>query len=103
MSEVQPSLDDLRPGVLRVLGLAEAHVRMRYDTEYPECVCMIVLADVGPSKMEKLVAFLRAQPGQLRLYARVIERKYRKQFTGLSYEDASALAADYSIATVRSE
>lgn len=90
MSE-RPTIDELRPGM------------MGFDETYPECLSMVVIADVGPAKMEEVVAFLRKQPGKLRLYARVVDKKYARAFRAMPFKRALEMASDYSIATVRSE
>lgn len=100
--EVRPSADSMRPVILKILGLRPYDVFMEFSATYPECLSMVVLADVGPAKMEEVVAFLRRQPGKMRLYARVVERRYARSFRGVSFKHASAMADELSIATVLS-
>lgn len=99
----RPDLGALRPAVLAVLNVDSRSLLMEYDDDHPECVVMLVLEDVGPAKMGLVVRLLRAQPGKLRLYARVVERAYWRAFQGLPFKRARALAEDLSVATVRSE
>ncbi len=100
--DARPSLDELLPGITAILGIHRPYVRMEYDEAYPECLSMVVI-DVGPAKMEEVVAFLRKQPGKLRLYAKVIDRKYARAMRAMPFKRALEMAGDYSIATVRSE
>jgi len=98
----QVTADELRPDIVKLLGLPDSDVLMEFDMEYPECLCMVILKDVGPQKMEKVCDLLRKKGEEkLRLCANVIESKDAEQFRGRSFRGAYALSWDLSVATVR--
>jgi len=98
----QVTADELRPDIVKLLGIPDGDVLMEFDTKYPECLCMVVLKDVGPQKMEQLCDLIRKRGEEkLRLCANVIESADAAQFRGLSFEAAHNLSWDFCVATVR--
>lgn len=92
----------LRPRILKILGLSKEEVLMDFSKEYPECLMMVVLTDVGPDKMNEVSDYLRKRGnGKLRLCANIISDGDAKRFEGLSFEDAEKLSWEVGIATVR--
>lgn len=92
----------MKPDILKALGLTDGEVVMEYDLEYPECVDMVVLRDVSPSKMDKVCDIIRkAGNEELRLCASIIDKLCARRFDGLSAKQAFDLSWDYSVATVR--
>jgi hypothetical protein len=92
----------LRPRILKILGLSKGEVFMEFSKEHPECFMMIVLEDVGPDKMDKVMEYLRKKGnGKLRLCANIVGDADAKRFEGLSFEDALELSWEVGVATVR--
>lgn len=92
----------LQPRITKILGLSKDEVFMEFDKEYPECLMMVVLEDVGPDKMNKVMDYLRKRGNEkLRLCANIIGSADAKRFEGLSFEDALTLSWEVCEATVR--
>ena len=95
-----PTVDELRPKVAKILKGVK--VFMGFDKEYPECLEMVVIGDVGPDRMEKVCDLLRKEgEGKLRLCANIIEKRDAHHFEALSDEAAFEQAWEFGIATVR--
>jgi hypothetical protein len=97
-----PTVDELRPEILKLLRLSEAEVPMAFSDEYPECLCMVVLKDVGPAKMEDVMQLLRDKSNEeMRLCANIIDKSNAYRFAGLSFDEAFELSWSFGVATVR--
>jgi hypothetical protein len=97
----QPTADDLRPKFEAILGTT---VYAEWDTEYPECLCAVVLGDVDPAKMEDVCDVLRkAGNGVFRLCANIIEDNgyVKNVFESEGFAAAFEASWDHVIATVR--
>jgi hypothetical protein len=101
-----PTLEELRPEIMRAIDLPPKEVFLGFGDDYPECLCMVVLRDVGPARMTKVVRHIRnrVNAGQeLRICANIVEGKHKAMFNGLDFEAAWKLSWDVNCATVRWE
>ncbi len=101
-----PTADELRPEIEKVLGLDPKEIFLGFGKDYPECLCMVVLRDVGPAKMDRVcrMIYKRQEKGQdLRLCANIVEKKHGAKFADLDFDAAWRLSWDLNIATVRAE
>ena len=85
-------------------NMVNADVLAEYDTAYPDCLCVIVLDDVGPQKMSDAVqAALKL--GVPRICANVVEKgrdqSVRNGFASGGFQAAWAESWNVNIATVR--
>jgi len=99
-----PPIDvaDLRPEILKILGLTNPQLYMGVGKDYPECLCLVVLEDVGPSKMTQVCDLLRQKGNeQWRLCANILEKKHAHLFTGMGFDAAWEESWNLCIATVR--
>lgn len=101
-----PTVEELQPAIEKALGIPKDEILLGFGDDYPECLCMVVLRDVGPSKMERVVRLIekRIKAGaKLRLCANVVEKKYAGRFKALTWEGAWKHSWDVNCATVRFE
>jgi hypothetical protein len=96
-----PTVESLRPRIMKILGISEFDVMMRFGADYPECLEMVVLRDISLSKMEKVGDLLSEMDGGLRLCANIIEKKDAPLFRGLTDDEIWTESWNYCIATVR--
>lgn len=96
-----PPIESLRKAILELLGKP---ILAEYDATYPECVCLVVLGDVGPERMRKVLDLLRAHEG-LRLCANIIEKQdagmIESEFKLGGFKAAWESSWHVSVATVR--
>jgi hypothetical protein len=97
-----PTIDELKPEILKLLGLTEEQVPMAFSKEYPECLDMVVLYDVGPAKMSEVMQLLRDKSNEeMRLCANIIDWSDAWRFKGMSFDAAFDLSWNFGVATVR--
>jgi hypothetical protein len=99
-----PAAEVLRPEVVKALGLKEREVYLGFSTEYPDCMRLVVLRDVGEDQMNKVLRIIRKHVkagAKLRLCANVVQRKFATKFKGLDFDAAWKLSWNVNIATVR--
>jgi len=97
-----PNVTELQPLILNLLNLKEEDVFMDFGKEYPECLCMVVVSDVGPGKMNQVMKLLKEKgEGELRLCANIVDEKFFYRFAGLDFESAWEESWNCAETTVR--
>jgi hypothetical protein len=97
-----PNLNEIKPQILKFLKLEEDKVFMEFDKEYPECLCMVVAADIGPGPMDKVMKLLQKEgEGELRLCANIVEEELAYRVIGLDFDQAWEESWNIGCATVR--
>jgi hypothetical protein len=98
-----PDISKVRETFAKEVG---AKVLAEYDQEYPECLCVVVLDDVGPEAMGKAVQAV-AKDGVVRVCANVIVSEFasriESEFSYGGFQAAWDESWNVCIATVRSE
>lgn len=82
------------------LGLSDDEIVIAFDVTHPDCIVGVVLQDVSPVDIGKIV--LRLHKEGLRIYINVVEKEYAPQVQGLDAKTAWEKAFDFSVATARS-
>jgi hypothetical protein len=67
-------IEKVRAKAIKVLGVKENEFFADMDKEYPDCLCAVVLDDVGPDKMDDLDHAVR-RLGVGRICANVLEKQ----------------------------
>lgn len=93
----------LRTDIEKHLGVS---VYAEFDAKYPECLCAVVLGDVGPEKMGEVCDMIRkAGDEKLRLCANVIEEDHidslKQSFAAGGFKGAWEASWGRNVATVR--
>jgi hypothetical protein len=95
---------ELRTMVAQFEKNAGADIYAEFDTEFPECLCVVVLDDVGPEKMHTAVQEA-LKLGVPRICANVVEKKLagrvRDAFESGGFKTAWAESWMVNVATVR--
>lgn len=99
----QPTAEALRVDIEALLGVP---FYAEFDAKYPECLCAVVVGDVGPTKMEKVCDLIRkAGDEKLRLCANVIDdgdaKRVKALYASGGFTAAFAESWNISITTVR--
>lgn len=100
----RPEIDTLRPKLAGILKKSPFYAE--WSKDYPECLSLVILDDVGPDAMEKVCDLLREEGKEaLRLCANVIPKDNTRPVTSAfdtgGFDAAWMESWNWTVATVR--
>ena len=96
-------MTDIQQALATGLLVPTEDVMVGVGTDYPECLCGIILGDVNPGDMTKTLREILPNGPLTRACIQVIHPDYADRLRGLDWDNAWDQSWDFLLATVRYE